>query len=326
MGIWPTSSWRDGTAEEPRLAESLSVWRGASARTATPPDTVPASAAVHIIETIDALPDALLVLDPGGVVVWASSATSDVLGWAPSEIVGRPISVVTLEENLEHQRQLLEDVRRTGHAVTYSAQARHEDGSVVEVSVSLALVLDPERGEFAGTSASVRSATPQSRLTQLERAEAVSEALSRRSSDVALMSTPDGGHHLGGESQCTERRGSHPQMVCAASQLAGWPLAQLSIELTEGVPMRDPMRDPEAAAAVLARLGELDVAVDIDDFRSPPSRSTAPSSSTCLMTLTPAPSRDRSPISPMPCEHGAGHGSRFRRPEPCVVPATATPQ
>ena len=56
--------------------------------------------------------------------------------------------------------------------------------------------------------------------------------------------------------------GSLPQMVCAASQLAGWPLAQLSIELTEGVLMRD----PEAAAAVLARLGELDVAVAIDDF------------------------------------------------------------
>ena len=57
--------------------------------------------------------------------------------------------------------------------------------------MSLALVLDPERKEFAGTSASVRSPTPQSRLTQLERAEAVSEALNRRSSDVALTSTPD---------------------------------------------------------------------------------------------------------------------------------------
>ena len=191
MGIWPTSSWRDGTAEERRLAKSLSEWRQARARTATPPDRVPASAPVHIIETIDALPDALLVLDPGGVVVWASSATSDVLGWEPSEIVGRPISVVALDENLEHQMQLLKDVRRTGRAVTYSAQGRHEDGSVVEVSVSLALVLDPETGELAGTCVWVRSATPQSRLAQLEHAEAVSEALSRRSSDVAPISTPD---------------------------------------------------------------------------------------------------------------------------------------
>ena len=192
MGIWPTSSWRDGTAEERRLAKSLSEWRQARARTATPPDRVPASAPVHIIETIDALPDALLVLDPGGVVVWASSATSDVLGWEPSEIVGRPISVVALDENLEHQMQLLKDVRRTGRAVTYSAQGRHEDGSVVEVSVSLALVLDPETGELAGTCVWVRSATPQSRLAQLEHAEAVSEALSRRSSVVDVMGfTPD---------------------------------------------------------------------------------------------------------------------------------------
>ena len=166
---------------------------GASARTATPPDTVPASAAVHIIETIDALPDAFLVLDPGSVVVWASSATSDVLGWAPTEIVGRPISVVTLEENLEHQGS---SWRAPGEPGIRSPIRRKRDTRKAASWRSRCpwrSCWTPRGESFAGTSASVRSATPQSRLTQLERAEAVSEALNRRSSDVALISTPDSG-------------------------------------------------------------------------------------------------------------------------------------
>ncbi|MGZ5418851.1 MAG: EAL domain-containing protein, partial [Nocardioides sp.] len=53
-----------------------------------------------------------------------------------------------------------------------------------------------------------------------------------------------------------------PQMVCDASRLTGWPLAQLSLELTEDILMSD----PKAATLVLAHLRELDVSVAIDDF------------------------------------------------------------
>ncbi|SDP28006.1 PAS domain S-box-containing protein/diguanylate cyclase (GGDEF) domain-containing protein [Nakamurella panacisegetis] len=52
------------------------------------------------------------------------------------------------------------------------------------------------------------------------------------------------------------------QMVIDAARLAGWPLGQLTLELTEGVLMSD----TEAAATVLARLGELNVSVAFDDF------------------------------------------------------------
>ncbi|QNN53546.1 PAS domain S-box protein [Nocardioides mesophilus] len=145
-----------------------------------------------LIGAIDSLPDALMVLDTRGFVSWASSATSEVLGWHPSELVGRPVAVVALEENVEQQQQLLEEVRRTGRAVTFSAQRRRADGEVVEVSISASPVRDSATGDFIGTCASVRRAAQETRLqTQLAQQDSLSLALSRRSSDVALIAGPD---------------------------------------------------------------------------------------------------------------------------------------
>ncbi|WP_157695492.1 PAS domain-containing protein [Nakamurella panacisegetis] len=122
----------------------------------------------QLVESLDALPDALLLLDAHGVVTWASSATSDVLVWAPAELVRRSIAVVALEENIEQHRHLLDEVLRTGRAVAFSAQRRRGDGQIVEVWVSMGPIRDAATGETVGTCASVRRVTPEVRLqTQL---------------------------------------------------------------------------------------------------------------------------------------------------------------
>jgi diguanylate cyclase (GGDEF)-like protein/PAS domain S-box-containing protein len=157
-----------------------------------PPDAAVASAALRLVTTIDALPDALIALDSRGVVTWATSATFDVLGWHPKELTGRPITVVALEENVEQQQQCLEEMRRTGRAVTYSAHRRRGDGQIVEVSVAMGPVLDPSTGAFLGACASVRGLVHQVRLqSQLAQQDSLSVALSRRSSDVAIIAKAD---------------------------------------------------------------------------------------------------------------------------------------
>ena len=180
-------------AKERSPAESLAAWLLAGGKKAgIPPDAIAASAAMRVIKAVDSLPDAFIVLDTRGFVSWASSATSEVLGWEPNELVGRSISVVALEENVEQQLQFLEEVRRTGQAVTFSTQRRRGDGAAIEVSVSMAPLWHSLTGEFVGTCASVRNATHQTRLqTQLAQQEHLSVALNRRSSDVALISNPD---------------------------------------------------------------------------------------------------------------------------------------
>jgi EAL domain-containing protein (putative c-di-GMP-specific phosphodiesterase class I) len=53
-----------------------------------------------------------------------------------------------------------------------------------------------------------------------------------------------------------------PHMVGDVSRLTGWPLRQLTLEITEDVLMSD----TQAAAVVLAQLREQDVSIAIDDF------------------------------------------------------------
>jgi diguanylate cyclase (GGDEF)-like protein/PAS domain S-box-containing protein len=182
-----------GGAKERGPAERLAVWLSGGGELSTAPsDAAVADAAMRLIETIDASPDALITLDSHGVVTWATSATFMVLGWHPDELVGRPIAVVALEENVVQQQQFLDEVERTGHAVAFSTQRRRSDGEIVEVSVSMAPVLDSTTGEFVGACAAVRSVTPETRLqTQLAQQDSLSAALARRSSDVALIAKRD---------------------------------------------------------------------------------------------------------------------------------------
>ncbi len=147
----------------------------------------------RILEALDSSPDALIVLDPRGCVTWASSATLPVLGWRPDELVGQPITVVALDEDVEQQQHLLAEAARTGRPTSYSARRRRRDGGVVEVSVSLAPVRAARSTSFAGICATVRPAGQRSERLQARLAEQehLNLTLSRRSSDVALITKPD---------------------------------------------------------------------------------------------------------------------------------------
>lgn len=179
-----------GAAERRSLPHDdpdLQVARSESA--GPPPD---AAEAVRILQALNSSPDALIVLDAGGFVTWASSATAQVLGWSSEALVGRSISVMALEENVAQQQELLDQLRRTGRAATFTAQRRHGDGRIVEVAVSMAPIRDADTGAVAGTCASVRDASQQTRLqTQLAEQEHVSLTLNRRSSDISLIANTD---------------------------------------------------------------------------------------------------------------------------------------
>ncbi|MET1036859.1 MAG: PAS domain S-box protein, partial [Aeromicrobium sp.] len=182
-----------GRAKLQRLAEHLAARLSDGNKTATSPGaTTDVAAMLRRHEAVDSLPDALLALDVDGVVLWATPAISEVLGWEPDELVGRPIAVVALDENVEQQQQFLDEVRRTGKAVAFSAQRRRGNGEVVEVSVSMAPTTDPSTGAFTGFCASLRRVSQEVRLqTQLAQQDSLSAALNRRSSDLAIIAKPD---------------------------------------------------------------------------------------------------------------------------------------
>ena len=173
-------------------AASLAAWVLSTGETsAAPLDAAALGAVTRVLQAIDSLPDAFMVLDLQGIVRWASSGTTEVLGWHPKDLTGRPISVLALEENVEQQQHFLDDLQLTGRSGTFTTHHRRGDGSAMEVSVSMAPIRSAA-GEVVGNCASVRNTTQQTRLlTQLAQQENVSVMLNRRSSDVSLISKPD---------------------------------------------------------------------------------------------------------------------------------------
>ena len=150
------------------------------------------SAAACVVEALDALPEAVIILGRTGQVLWASAGARQVLGWDPRELTGQPISVVALEDDVDHQQRMLDDIHRTSRTTSFTATRRRRDGSAVQVAVSMAPLHDPGTGEVVGTCATVRNAAPQVHLqTELAHQQSLTATLSRRSSDVALIAKPD---------------------------------------------------------------------------------------------------------------------------------------
>jgi two-component system CheB/CheR fusion protein len=92
----------------------------------------------------------LLGLDPQGIVVAASPATERVLGYAPREIAGRPLSIIFVPEDIARGAPAheLAVARATGHSEDDRWHVR-KDGQRVWVD-GLVTALYGQRGEVTG--------------------------------------------------------------------------------------------------------------------------------------------------------------------------------
>lgn len=107
----------------------------------------------------ESIPEMVVVVDLGGEILYSNAHSQDLLGWAPSELVGQPIEVLVPPS--------LHDMHRT-HRKTYNhspkarpmgsgllLRALHRDGREVPVEIALS----PLEGEIAATVATLRDVT-----------------------------------------------------------------------------------------------------------------------------------------------------------------------
>lgn len=93
---------------------------------------------------LEAVPDAVIVVDAGGTIVSASPATETLFGHAPGDIVGQPVEMlVPAEERAAHVRHR-EGFAASPHArpmgVGLQLRGQRKDGSLFPIDVSLAPV------------------------------------------------------------------------------------------------------------------------------------------------------------------------------------------
>ncbi|MCW5642825.1 MAG: PAS domain S-box protein [Rhodoferax sp.] len=92
----------------------------------------------------DQIPDALLAIDPQGIVAHWNPAAEAVFGYRAQEAQGQSIfSLIVPADRQEEERQAQADALRKGLAVFESVR-RRKDGTLVHVNVSTRAIRGPD--------------------------------------------------------------------------------------------------------------------------------------------------------------------------------------
>jgi diguanylate cyclase (GGDEF)-like protein/PAS domain S-box-containing protein len=154
-------------------------------------DTAHRAVAFHaadwLASIVDSSSDAILTVDHDGRVTWANTASVQVLGWPVEDLIGKHLSELTAEGDWQQHGGRLADVLAGKAVPGFIMRALRKDGSSFEASVGLS-PLRKDRREVVGASAVIRDATSLVELErEVHRQSALFAALSRRSSDVAIV-------------------------------------------------------------------------------------------------------------------------------------------
>ena len=130
---------------------------------------------------IQASPLPIFVLDPAGnvQVIW-NKAAERVFGWSAEEVIGRPLPIVS-EENQEQFRSFRERVLRGEELVDVEARRHRRDGAPIDISISTAALRDAD-GAVTAIMSVVADITERK---QMERAEREQRALAEALADIA---------------------------------------------------------------------------------------------------------------------------------------------
>lgn len=95
-------------------------------------------------------PDAVLVMDAGGLVLFANAAVREIFGYSPEEITGQPFAILQTEEGRDGAfARLLAGLGNHSAAArcrSMETLARHRNGSAIPVEISFSdMVLDGQR-------------------------------------------------------------------------------------------------------------------------------------------------------------------------------------
>lgn len=105
------------------------------------PMNPPRPPTLPIDDLLEVLPDAVLMVDQDGRILYANSAVRPLLGYAPEDLVGEAVGLLIPPEHREHHAGQVSQYHQNGRPTRMGArpmlQALRRDGSRVPVSISL---------------------------------------------------------------------------------------------------------------------------------------------------------------------------------------------
>lgn len=115
-----------------------------------------------IVESSD---DAIVSVDPGGIIATWNGAAERLFGYLADEVVGKPVTILIPTEREGEEVQLLARVNNGERIDHYKTVRRRKDGSTLEVSLALSPIKDGA-GTIIGASKIVRDITDYERIVR----------------------------------------------------------------------------------------------------------------------------------------------------------------
>lgn len=148
-------------------------------------------------DMIEAMPDALIVLDLNGVILFVNPAMTKMLGYKPEERIGKSFDELgesIKAEDIEKFMKLLGELIETGQVEPVETVLHAKDGRKIPTSVTYSLIKDAE-GNPKSIIASLRDITELKRLQEEEKETAAAKAAKEimdSTIDVVYMLDLDG--------------------------------------------------------------------------------------------------------------------------------------
>lgn len=134
----------------------------------------------RLASIVESSNDAIVGMSLGGVIETWNRAAEEIFGYRAAEVRDKPMSLLIPSGHADHLTQHLAEIRRGGRVTHYETIRRRQDGSIINVSITLSPVHDVT-GSVIGASLVARDITDrkQAEKERLELLEQLRHTLSR---------------------------------------------------------------------------------------------------------------------------------------------------
>ena len=132
--------------------------------------------------------DAILACSPAGIILTWNSGAERMFGFAASEAIGQPLTLIAVPERRESEARYAEEVIRGGETAHRQGFSLRKDGKKIRISATTSLIRD-SKGEVSALSMVVRDVT---REYEAEKAQALLASVVESSGDAIFSTNVEG--------------------------------------------------------------------------------------------------------------------------------------
>jgi two-component system CheB/CheR fusion protein len=115
-------------------------------------------ATARLAAIVECSDDAIIAKDLNGVIKSWNLGAERLFGYTAEQVIGKPITILIPPDRIGEEAIILESIRRGGHVDHYESIRRHQDGRLLNVSLTISPIVNSQ-GQIVGASKIARDIT-----------------------------------------------------------------------------------------------------------------------------------------------------------------------